>query len=344
MVLDQRALLGHRRGVDVVDDLHRVRIAHRQHRHRHDRAAGMRAQARGARCASAPSGCGSRPAASKGTRAGSKIGRAHVDRRRGRRRPCAARSRPTASARARRPWSVRPCSRTKRRKQRAPLPHCSTSPPSALWITYWKSMPAPGDGRTDEDLVGADAEMAVGQEAVLRGDEAQRRAGLVQHDEVVAGALHLGKANSHRRIIGRAPPHGQVGAARRTTPMLFHPECPTHARSPPTPRLGAASPDDWAACSEGNDWQIGYRGFRLGRGSPCALGVLFVAVLVLRLRRPRETPVVALVRRRRELMSQAAAARGRRNGRVNAARIVALAQRAPTPSRCWKPRWTAPNA
>ena len=28
--------------------------------------------------------------------------------------------------------SVSPCSRTKRTKQRAPLPHCSTSPPSAL--------------------------------------------------------------------------------------------------------------------------------------------------------------------------------------------------------------------
>ena len=35
-----------------------------------------------------------------------------------------------------------------------------------------------------------------------------------------------------------------------------------------------------------------------------AVGVLFVAVLVMRLRRPRESPVVALVRRRRELMSQ----------------------------------------
>lgn len=35
-----------------------------------------------------------------------------------------------------------------------------------------------------------------------------------------------------------------------------------------------------------------------------ALGVLFVAVLVTRMRRPRESPVVALVRRRRELMSQ----------------------------------------
>jgi hypothetical protein len=35
-----------------------------------------------------------------------------------------------------------------------------------------------------------------------------------------------------------------------------------------------------------------------------AFGVLFVAVVVMRMRRPRESPVVALVRRRRELMSQ----------------------------------------
>ena len=84
-------------------------------------------------------------------------------------------------------------------KQRAPLPHCSTSPPSALWITYWKSMPSRRRRPHGEDLVGADAEMAVGQEAVLRRVEAQRAAGFVQHDEVVAGALHLGEADSHRR-------------------------------------------------------------------------------------------------------------------------------------------------
>lgn len=35
-----------------------------------------------------------------------------------------------------------------------------------------------------------------------------------------------------------------------------------------------------------------------------ALGVLCLALLVMRMRRPRESPVVALVRRRRELMSQ----------------------------------------
>ena len=43
---------------------------------------------------------------------------------------------------------VKPWSRTKRAKQREPFPHCSTSLPSALWITYSKSMPSPGEGRT----------------------------------------------------------------------------------------------------------------------------------------------------------------------------------------------------
>src|SRR4051812_2953914 len=44
---------------------------------------------------------------------------------------------------------ARPLSATYRAKQRAPLPHCSTSPPSALWITYSKSTPGAGLGRTD---------------------------------------------------------------------------------------------------------------------------------------------------------------------------------------------------
>src|SRR6185369_11543661 len=35
-----------------------------------------------------------------------------------------------------------------RAKQRAPLPHCSTWPPSELWITYSKSTPGAGEGRT----------------------------------------------------------------------------------------------------------------------------------------------------------------------------------------------------
>jgi hypothetical protein len=41
----------------------------------------------------------------------------------------------------------------------------------------------------------------------LRGREAQRAARFVEHDKIVAGSLHLGKADSHRGIIatGTAP-------------------------------------------------------------------------------------------------------------------------------------------
>ncbi len=46
-------------------------------------------------------------------------------------------------------------------------------------------------------LVGAHAEVAVRQEAVLAGRQVQPCAGLVEHDEVVAGALHLGETDTH---------------------------------------------------------------------------------------------------------------------------------------------------
>jgi hypothetical protein len=69
-----------------------------------------------------------------------------------------------------------------------------------LWITYSKSMPSARAMAARQDLVGADAEMAVGQVAVLRGAEAQRPARFVEHDEVVARALHLGEADAHGRL------------------------------------------------------------------------------------------------------------------------------------------------
>ena len=63
-----------------------------------------------------------------------------------------------------------------------------------------------------QDLVGTDAEMPVGQRAELLGAELQRLAGGVEHDEVVARALHLGEAQFHRAIMATArrlapPPH-----------------------------------------------------------------------------------------------------------------------------------------
>src|SRR6185369_104836 len=79
----------------------------------------------------------------------------------------------------------------------------------------------------DEDLVRADAEAAIGQVAVLRGREGKGFARGVEHDEVVSGPLHLGKAQLHAAIMAtprlastRAdPPRGWrpgLGAALRT--------------------------------------------------------------------------------------------------------------------------------
>ena len=56
-------------------------------------------------------------------------------------------------------------------------------------------------GLDDEDLVGADAKAPVGQEAVLGRAQGQtlcqRPAGGVEHDEVVARAVHLGETQLH---------------------------------------------------------------------------------------------------------------------------------------------------
>ena len=83
--------------------------------------------------------------------------------------------------------------------------------------------------------------------------------------------------------------------------MLFHPNARL-ARSPSHPRV-VQPPDDWAY-NEGIDLADWLPWFPAWAWIAMAVGVLFVAVLVMRLRRPRESPVVALVRRRRELMSQ----------------------------------------
>ena len=53
----------------------------------------------------------------------------------------------------------------------------------------------------DQDLVAADAEAPVAEPAQLRCIERQRRARRVEHDEVVARALHLGEPELHGRPI-----------------------------------------------------------------------------------------------------------------------------------------------
>ncbi len=52
-----------------------------------------------------------------------------------------------------------------------------------------------------QDLVGAHAEAPVTQRAQLRGIERQRLLRGIEHDEVVARALHLGEVKLHARII-----------------------------------------------------------------------------------------------------------------------------------------------
>ena len=48
-----------------------------------------------------------------------------------------------------------------------------------------------------QNLVGTHAKVAVCQKTVLCGTQAQAALGFIQHDEVIASTLHLGKRNSH---------------------------------------------------------------------------------------------------------------------------------------------------
>ena len=67
----------------------------------------------------------------------------------------------------------------------------------------------------DQDLVGADAEAPVGEAAQLRGVELERRARRVEHDEVVARALHLREAQPHGGIIPPRPRAADRGSVDR---------------------------------------------------------------------------------------------------------------------------------
>ena len=58
-----------------------------------------------------------------------------------------------------------------------------------------------GAGLHHQDLVAAHAEAAVAQTTQLRGAQGEGLAGGVDHDEVVAGALHLGEGQVHGAIV-----------------------------------------------------------------------------------------------------------------------------------------------
>ena len=60
-----------------------------------------------------------------------------------------------------------------------------------------------------QDLVGAHAKAAIGQKAVVALAQTQQPLGFIQHDKIVARALHFAKVDFHSAIIGslcRPPP------------------------------------------------------------------------------------------------------------------------------------------
>jgi hypothetical protein len=58
-----------------------------------------------------------------------------------------------------------------------------------------------GGGAHTQDLIGPNAKVPVCQPTVLGGAQVQALLGFVQHDKVVADALHFGEADVHLRII-----------------------------------------------------------------------------------------------------------------------------------------------
>jgi hypothetical protein len=70
-------------------------------------------------------------------------------------------------------------------------------------------MPGLAAGLHEQDLVGADTKTPVAQVAQLRACEVSGRARAVEHDKVVARAVHLGERKPHAADY-RAMPCGPV--------------------------------------------------------------------------------------------------------------------------------------
>ena len=207
-----------RRGVDVGDELHRVRVAHRQHRDvdasgRRRRAA--RAAAVAGRRRAAPG-----RAASNGTAPRSKTGR-----------PMSTVTRPSSLqaqlehvVHASRPafvrLSVRPLVAHEAHEAARAVAALLDLVAAAAVEDAVAEVDAGRLARLDdEDLVGADAETPVAEAAHLRGGQRERRARRVEHDEVVARALHLGEAQpSCARIIRFACAQRRVVQRRLARP------------------------------------------------------------------------------------------------------------------------------
>jgi hypothetical protein len=84
--------------------------------------------------------------------------------------------------------------------------------------------------------------------------------------------------------------------------MPFSSKCPTPAFV--ARAYAALVTRSWAARNEDNDLVDWLPSIPAWAWVAIASGLLLIAVLAVRMRRPRESEVVALVRRRRELMSQ----------------------------------------
>ena len=139
---------------------------------------------------------GARPAASNGTRARSKIGA-----------PMSTVTRPSSSRRSSITPDIVSHARARVLSRQALVAHEAHEAARAVAALLDLAAVAVEDavaeidararrcGSTDQHLVGADAEAAVGQAPHLRrASSVERRARRVEHDEVVAGALHLGES------------------------------------------------------------------------------------------------------------------------------------------------------
>ncbi len=198
MVLDEGTLRRDRRAIDVLDDLDRVGIAHREHAHL-DRHPAHRQRIDEARLVRREGHVGGREAR-----------RAHVDRHFARgfdpRTDHAARGLDADLA----PGGealVEHEAREAARAVAALLDLAAVGVEDAVAeIVTRVARPL-----HQQHLVAADAEVAVGEGACLRGREVDRLAHAVQHDEVVALALHLREADPHAwPLYGEGSPGGRV--------------------------------------------------------------------------------------------------------------------------------------
>ena len=85
--------------------------------------------------------------------------------------------------------------RVKRAKQRAPFPHIP--PRCRRHCSSASGNPPVSWGLNDEKTIRADAAMSVAEPCHVGGVQHQPSVSVVEHDEVVPGAIHLAKGELH---------------------------------------------------------------------------------------------------------------------------------------------------